>query len=82
MRSRPGPCSAAPPYHGMARCLLARGLVPRYKGQPPLTAIISLIVLVVIGAIVWWVFRKILHFGFLIAIGLIALFGWWFFFVR
>ena len=47
-----------------------------------MTAIISLIVLVVIGAIVWWVFRKIPHFGFLIAIGLIALFGWWFFFVR
>ncbi len=47
-----------------------------------MSAIVSLIVIVIMGAIAWWLFRKMLHFGFLIAIGLIVLFGWWFFFVR
>ncbi len=45
-------------------------------------AVVSLIVIVVIGAVAWWLLRKILHFGFLIAIGLVVLAGWWFFFVR
>lgn len=45
-------------------------------------AVVSLIVIVVIGAVAWWLLRKILHIGFLIAIGLIAIFGWWFFFIR
>ena len=47
-----------------------------------MSAVVSLIVLIVIGAIAWWLLRKVLHIGFLIAIGLIVLVGWWFFFVR
>ncbi len=45
-------------------------------------AILTLVVIVIVGAVAWWLLRKVIHFGFLIALGLIVLFGWWFFFVR
>lgn len=45
-------------------------------------AVVSLIVLIIIGAVAWWLLRKVLHFGFLIVLGLIVLVGWWFIFVQ
>ena len=45
-------------------------------------AILTLIVIVIVGAVASWLLRKVIHFGFLIALGLVVLFGWWFFFVR
>lgn len=47
-----------------------------------MSAVITLIVILIVGAVAWWLLRKVLHVGFLIAIGLVVLFGWWFFFVR
>jgi len=47
-----------------------------------MTAVITLIVILIVGAVAWWLLRKVLHIGFLIAIGVVALAGWWFFFVR
>ena len=47
-----------------------------------LGAVGSLIVLVAVVLVGWWLLRKILHIGFLVAVVLLLLFGWWFFFVR
>lgn len=42
----------------------------------------SLVVVFVIIAVVWWLFKKVLHLGFIFLIGLALLGGWWYFFVR
>ncbi len=44
--------------------------------------IISLLVVFAIVSVVWWLFKKVLHLGFIFAIGLLLLAGWWYFFVR
>ncbi len=44
--------------------------------------IVSLIAVVVVISIIWWIFKKMLHLGFIIAIGIALLAGWWYFFVR
>ena len=44
--------------------------------------IISLLVVFVIISVVWWLFKKVLHLGFIFAIGIALLVGWWFFFVQ
>lgn len=47
-----------------------------------MTAVITLIIILIVGSVAWWLLRKVLHFGFIIAIGVFVLAGWWFFFVR
>ncbi|MCL1594696.1 MAG: hypothetical protein M3132_10130 [Actinomycetia bacterium] len=44
--------------------------------------IVSLLVIFVIISVVWWLFKKVLHIGFIFAIGFALLIGWWYFFVR
>lgn len=44
-----------------------------------ISTIIIPIVIVIVGI---WLLRKLLHIGVLLAIGAIAVFGWWFFFIR
>ena len=44
--------------------------------------IISLLVVFVVISVVWWLFKKVLHLGFIFAIALVLLAGWWYFFVR
>jgi hypothetical protein len=61
----------------------APGRVPEPETREgDMGAILTLIVIVIVGAVAWWLLRKVIHFGFLIALGLVVLFGWWFFFVR
>ncbi|GMQ84824.1 MAG: hypothetical protein BMS9Abin07_0389 [Acidimicrobiia bacterium] len=45
-------------------------------------AILTLIVIVIVGSVAWWLLRKVIHIGLLLGIGLVVLFGWWWFFVR
>jgi len=47
-----------------------------------LGAVGTLIVIVLVLMVAWWLFRKVLHIGLLVAVGLLLLFGWWFFFIR
>ncbi len=54
----------------------------RNKVGKDMGAILTLIVIVIVGAVAWWLLRKVIHLGFLIAVGLVVLFGWWWFFVR
>jgi len=42
----------------------------------------TILIPVAVIAIGWWLLRKILHIGFIVAVGLLVLFGWWFFFIR
>ncbi|MFV1999487.1 MAG: hypothetical protein ACC654_03890 [Acidimicrobiia bacterium] len=44
--------------------------------------IVSLLVVFVVISLVWWLFKKVLHLGFIFAIGIALLAGWWYFFVR
>jgi hypothetical protein len=44
--------------------------------------IVSLLVVFVVISVVWWLFKKVLHLGFIIALALALLAGWWYFFVR
>jgi uncharacterized membrane protein YczE len=44
--------------------------------------IASLLVIFLIISVVWWLFKKVLHIGFIFAIGIALLIGWWYFFVR
>ncbi|NHZ71165.1 MAG: hypothetical protein GWP18_05945 [Proteobacteria bacterium] len=44
--------------------------------------IASLLVIFVIISVVWWLFKKVLHIGFIFAIGIALLIGWWYFFVQ
>ncbi len=44
--------------------------------------IVSLLVVFVVISLVWWLFKKVLHLGFILAIGIALLVGWWYFFVR
>ena len=44
--------------------------------------IVSLLVVFAVVAVVWWLFKKVLHIGFIIAIGALLLFSWWWFFVK
>ena len=44
--------------------------------------IISLLVVLVVVSVVWWLFKKVLHLGVIFAIGIALLVGWWFLFVQ
>jgi len=44
--------------------------------------IVSLLVVFVVISLVWWLFKKVLHLGFILAIAIALLIGWWYFFVR
>jgi len=47
-----------------------------------MSTIVSLLVVFAIIAVAWWLFKKVLHVGFIILIGVVLLFSWWWFFVR
>jgi len=45
-------------------------------------SIVSLLVVFAVIAVLWWLFKKVLHLGFIVVIGLLLLAGWWWLFVR
>ncbi len=47
-----------------------------------MSTIVSLLVVFAIIAVAWWMFKKVLHLGFIALIGLVLLFSWWWFFVK
>ncbi len=47
-----------------------------------MATIVQLLVVFAIIAVAWWFLKKVLHIGFIIAMGLLLLAGWWWFFVR
>lgn len=44
--------------------------------------VVSLLVVVGIVAVAWWLFKKVLHMGFLVAGALVLLVAWYLIFVR
>jgi len=45
-------------------------------------SIVALLVVVAIIAVAWWLFKKVLHMGFLVAGALVLLVAWYFIFVN